>query len=385
MPSVSDLWKTNPRFFDGKSIQQVLAICGDGHLREGNETSLDFRGFLSMLPSPRLVAYAAECLAAAFKDGGLVLQDIVNELGVRLGFQVVRGRYRGTRNEVGFDGLWTGRDGFQLVVEVKTTDAFRINLDAVAAYRSSLIADRKIEEDRSSLLIVVGREDTGDLEAQVRGSRYAWDTRLISVDSLCNLVSVREKLDDVATSTMISEILKPREYTRLDPIIELVFATSADAEDAEAPFEPSTMAEADERDPGDGIDVAALRNSAIGAISRELGVVLARQSRSAYQTADHKLSVICLPSKRYTRGRGNWYWFTFRESQRTFLDASPGGFVCFVCGQPDQVLLIPKERFIPLLDEMRSTRGRYQAEIDWATESVLLDSPRRDLTEFVLA
>jgi len=82
----------------------------------------------------------------------------------------------------------------------------------------------------------LGREDTGDLEAQVRGSRYAWDTRLISVDALCNLVSVREKLNDVATSTMISEILKPREYTRLDPIIELVFATSADAEEAEATF-----------------------------------------------------------------------------------------------------------------------------------------------------
>jgi len=45
MPSISDLWRTNPQHFDGKAIQQVLAFCGDGHLREGNATSNDLRGF----------------------------------------------------------------------------------------------------------------------------------------------------------------------------------------------------------------------------------------------------------------------------------------------------------------------------------------------------
>lgn len=29
--------------------------------------------------------------------------------------------------------------------------------------------------DGSEALIIVGRSDTGDLEAQVRGSRHAWD------------------------------------------------------------------------------------------------------------------------------------------------------------------------------------------------------------------
>jgi len=34
------------------------------------------------------------------------------------------------------------------------------------------------------VLIVVGRQDTGELEAQIRGSRHAWDIRLISAEAL---------------------------------------------------------------------------------------------------------------------------------------------------------------------------------------------------------
>lgn len=240
-----------------------------------------------------------------------------------------------------------------------------------------------MEEDRSALLIVVGREDTGDLEAQVRGSKFAWDTRLVSVDSLCNLLLARERLDDVATSTMISEILRPREYTRLDPIVSLIFATSTDVEEGDTAPEP-TLAE-DGGEQGDSLaDIGRLRDAAVDRVAAKLGVALVRQTRSAYQTPDRGVSVICLPSKRYARGRGNWYWFTFRESQQSLLDEAAKGFVCFVCGALDRLLMVPKEKFIPLLAEMRSTRGRYQVEIDWAAGSVLLMSPRRDLTEYML-
>jgi hypothetical protein len=38
----------------------------------------------------------------------------------------------------------------------------------------------------------VGRQDTGDLEAQVRGSKHAWTVRIISADALANLVALKE-------------------------------------------------------------------------------------------------------------------------------------------------------------------------------------------------
>ena len=67
------------------------------------------------------------------------------------------------------------------MVEVTTTDAYRIDLETLAGYRRGLIASGQITEPESSMLIVVGRKDTGDLEAQIRGSRHAWDIRLVSV------------------------------------------------------------------------------------------------------------------------------------------------------------------------------------------------------------
>jgi hypothetical protein len=54
------------------------------------------------------------------------------------------------------------------VVEVKTTDAYRISLDRTADYREKLILSDYTDKT-SSMLIVVGRDDTGELEAQVRG------------------------------------------------------------------------------------------------------------------------------------------------------------------------------------------------------------------------
>jgi len=78
-----------------------------------------------------------------------------------------------------------------VIVEVKTTDAYRISLDTIAGYRTRLQEQDTVGKN-TSILLVVGREDTGELEAQVRGSRHAWDVRLISVDALVSLVKLKE-------------------------------------------------------------------------------------------------------------------------------------------------------------------------------------------------
>ena len=82
--------------------------------------------------------------------------------------------------------------------------------------------------ENSSILIVVGREDTGDLESQVRGSRYAWNIRIISTDALIQLLKLKETFNDAKTILQITELLKPREYTRVDKLIDLIFETSKD-------------------------------------------------------------------------------------------------------------------------------------------------------------
>jgi hypothetical protein len=186
-----DLWRNDRAELGEKHIQQVIAFAGDGKLRDGSTASAEFREYLRHIPSDLLSKYADECLRGSFPDSGLALQDIVNEIGRRLDFRLTHGRYRGTSNQPGHDGLWKGADRHTIVIEVKTTDAYRIDLNTIDGYRQSLAGSGDLQLKASSMLVVVGREDTGDLEAQIRGSRYAWDMRVTSVDALLRMLKLK--------------------------------------------------------------------------------------------------------------------------------------------------------------------------------------------------
>ena len=53
--------------------------------------------------------------------------------------------------------------------------------------------------------------------------------RLISIDALLSLLRTKEELEDPETVRRIYELLIPREFTKLDEIIELVFSTAEEA------------------------------------------------------------------------------------------------------------------------------------------------------------
>jgi hypothetical protein len=183
------------------SIEQILAMAGDGKLRDDSACSKELRTYLAEVPSSQLATYAEYCLTDPFGKSGMVLQDVINELGRRLDFEVTNGRYQGSSAQVGNDGMWRGPEGNSILVEVKTTDAYRISLDTVARYRDRLRSTGELSE-RSSMLLVVGRQDTGDLEAQVRGSKHAWDMSLISVGALVRLTRLKESTEEPATAAM---------------------------------------------------------------------------------------------------------------------------------------------------------------------------------------
>ena len=231
-----DLWGRSRAELEGKQAQQIIAIAGSGKLLDGGDASKEFRDFLSHVPSTHLARYAEECLNEKFESGGLALQDVVNQVGRRLGFQVEDGRYRGSSGQSGHDGLWKSSLGGEIIVEVKTTDAYRVALDVIAEYRKKLIQEAKVVEAKSSILIVVGRQDTGDLEAQIRGSRHAWDIRLVSVGSLIRLMLLKETVEDPQMLKKIAGVLVPQEFTRVDGIIDLVFSAAEEVrQDVEEP------------------------------------------------------------------------------------------------------------------------------------------------------
>ena len=138
------------------------------------------------------------------------------------------GPYRGTKDDRGFDGIWVAPNGYSLVDKVETTDADRLPMETVAGYRRRLIKSGKIAEETSSILIIVGREDTGKLEAQIRGCRYGGDGRLISIDALLRLMRIRQDLEGPSAEARIREVLVPREYPRVDEIIDRGFSAVED-------------------------------------------------------------------------------------------------------------------------------------------------------------
>lgn len=108
--TLTQIWKDKPSFLEGKTFRQIVQMAGDGRLRDGSNAATELREWLSVVPLDRVRVCAEECLSAGFDESGQALQDVVNEIGVRLGFQVAPGRYRGARNAIGNDGLW-GRPG----------------------------------------------------------------------------------------------------------------------------------------------------------------------------------------------------------------------------------------------------------------------------------
>lgn len=336
------LWKSNPDAVAALNVEQLVATAGDGKLKDGTDCSVELRAYLAQVTSDKLAEYAEHCLGEAFAKGGMVLQDVVNELGRRLEYNVANGRYQGTTNDIGFDGLWHGPEGNSLVVEVKTTDAYRISLDTIATYRSKLLDAGKVGAS-SSVLIIVGREDTGELEAQVRGSRHAWDMRLISVDGLVALVRLRESTESPVAGAKLRSVLIPMEYTKLDGLIDVMFTTAKDVEggdETKAPIEDSD-------DGGSGWQftdpklMQAKREAIANAFAELQATKLVKKTRATYWDATHTKRIVCTVSKRYDEKAFAPYWYAYHPSWDTFLAEGATGHFVLGCMDLNVAFAIP--------------------------------------------
>lgn len=355
--SLLELWITSRNQLIDKHIQQLIAIAGDGKLNDQSTGSLEFRSFLSQVPTLFLKKYSSECLKNSFPNSGLALQDIVNELGTRIGATVEPGRYRGSSNQPAHDGLWRFPDGQAIIVEVKTTDAYRIDLDKIVTYRKILIDQVKINAEKSSILVVVGRQDTGDLEAQIRGSRHAWDIRIISVHALQSLLEIKEAVEDPQIVNRIHQILIPREYTRLDAIVEILFSTAEDIQHEDDEVSTKSTSTEDEIAARPKYMPTAFTNACVARISSYLKREFVKRTRAKFSSPDNLIAITCVVSKEHDPDSQPNYWFAFHPHQKEFLEKSSESFIAFGCGSEKQLLLIPYTEFRNWISGMWTTES----------------------------
>ena len=261
-------------------------------------------------------------------------------LAVELDYQVTPGRYQGVSGSIGYDGIWGSPENHALIVEVKTTDAYRISLDTLASYRERLIAAHEIGAS-SSILIVVGRQDTGELEAQIRGSRHAWDVRLISAEALLKLVRLKQTAEGAGTGRKIRSLLIPAEYTRLDGMVDVMFTAAKDVEEGAVEVAESEQDKeaAEVVGPSDGksgwqfTDSALLqrkREALVAALGRRYRVDLIKETRALCGDIGNTIRLASTISKRYPR-KANPYWFAYHPNWDVYLAGAASGFLVLGC------------------------------------------------------
>lgn len=353
MGLLSTLLNANPSEVEELPIEKIVVLCGDGKLADGTQCSVELREYLSQVKKAEVLRkYLNACLQTPFNNNGYVLQDIVNEFGRRLEYTVENGLYRGKVNAIGFDGIWHDPgSGHHIVVEVKTTDTYGINIDTLSRYRDALIKAGKITE-KSSILLVVGREDTGGLEASVLGSGQAKKTRIISADALAKLVFLQEDSDPV-TLTKIHDLLVPFELVKLDRIIEIAFSAAEDAkvaskeEQGEALEPPAALEQPQskkhEMTPPEVI--AQLRTSMVDSFEHD-HVPLVKKGRALYASAadDKRLRAVFTVSKEYAQASGpSYYWFAYHVGWDKYLGEAEEGFYVLGCVGRNEAYALPVE------------------------------------------
>nr|WP_304751403.1 hypothetical protein [Rhodoferax sp.] len=98
----------------------------------------------------------------------------------------------------------------------------------------------------------------------------------------------------------------------------------------------------------------AFNDECAARIGSSLNVNLVKRSRALYSSPDDSLRVVCLVSKAYAKGKAD-YWFGFHPHQRDTLAEANTGYAAFGCGSSVLTVLIPFEKFLPLLDGMNTT------------------------------
>lgn len=168
-------------------------------------------------------SYVNDTLVQPGDQSNKALQDLINHIGQLLGFDVVYGRYRGVRGEIGFDGLWQSPTGWAIVVETKTTDVYTVKTATLLGYINSLVSEGRIKDATTALgLYVYGRFDTqtNQLENAITVEGRRERLRVASVDALLNLLELKQEYN-LAHNTILGLLLPAP--VKVDALVNLIF------------------------------------------------------------------------------------------------------------------------------------------------------------------
>ena len=224
-----------------RDLNEVLDLVGNLDDSPGEDTARErFRSYLrgKVTSVGVLRDYVEECLRHKGDNYNRALQDLVNYTGHFLEFDVRFGRYGGVHGQIGFDGHWISPEGFHVVVEVKTSEAFAIKTPTLIGYVDALISRGDIPDWRCALgLYVLGRPDPEiqQLEHAIVAEGNTDRLRITSVDSLLSLAELLSEYD--IDHTDILSVIRPSGPS-VDPLVGLMTTLVAEPPETDVPKPP---------------------------------------------------------------------------------------------------------------------------------------------------
>jgi hypothetical protein len=223
------------------TLQQILELVGTLDDSAGANTARErFRKYLddSVGKIGAVRDYVETCLRTVGPQYNRALQDLVNHVASLIQFEVEFGRYSGVINEIGYDGIWRSKD-LDIVVEVKTTDAYAIKTATLLGYIDQLISEKRLQSwDRTIGLYLVGRPDAElkQLENAILAEKR---THQLRVATIHNVLALGELVENKRISHDEAVLLLRPVGVSADNIIGLVDRVAGDLQEVEHEVESS--------------------------------------------------------------------------------------------------------------------------------------------------
>jgi hypothetical protein len=229
------------------SLSWLLNLTGE--LQDESSATARFRENLQsdVVSIDDLDAWLHEAIEKPGTQYARALQDLVNALGLRLGFDVVFGVYQGRSGVLNADGVWVSAAGQIIAVETKTTETYQIDPDTLVGYIGSVANAHDVPEEDVYGLYVLGKYE-GVFEKTIKGSGYQHKIRIITCDDLLKLIRLMHS--NALTHEQILSLMMPFDSVNVGAvigIIEDIIAVQRPEEEEEA--EKETIAEEEEEEP----------------------------------------------------------------------------------------------------------------------------------------
>ncbi len=205
------------------TLDRIVSLAGDW--TDNSRASTQFREIIEdeQTTTDEIDAYLTEAIDGSDRYHNRALQDLVNNIGRRLGFQVEYGVYKGRNDTIGYDGHWTSTATDQathLVVETKTTTTYSIDPTQAGQYMDELAAQSEIDRPQIYGLYVIGKGDIETVAKTVLGSQYRDRMRVITARQLLNLLEIQA--DSGLRHDQVVDVLLPINTVDVGQLVALI-------------------------------------------------------------------------------------------------------------------------------------------------------------------